>query len=174
MDWNCSSKFDFRISILNWFLQCILSRRYCFFLYFSAIFKKTIGHETRVRHSHSAADTGCNCIRLTIMNLIYYNAFKDLTIYFLDECIHIALDGLQFHHSRKVRCPQRSTRAKHCVTDYFHHVQCAILVADDHSRVVILSLEFIRLQDDLLKSHLETDCDFRAETDFFLIVIGLI
>ena len=70
----------------------------------------------------------------------------------------IALDGSQFHFSRKIQCPQCSTRTKGDKVDYFHNVLCATLVADGHNRVVPLRPEFIRPQDGSEKQ----DCELNA------------
>ena len=72
--------------------------------------------------------------------------------------ILIALDAWQFHFSRKIRCPQCSTRTKRGKTDYFHNVLCATLAADGHSCVVPLCPEFVRPQDGSDKQ----DCELNA------------
>ena len=81
----------------------------------------------------------------------------------LDGRTLIAIDGSQFHHSKKIQCPQCTTR-HHKQSDtvsYHHSVLCATLVADGHSRVLPLRLEFITPQDGDTKQDCETKAAHR-------------
>jgi hypothetical protein len=71
----------------------------------------------------------------------------------------IALDGSEHFCSRKVSCPQCSTRQRSDgETEYFHTFLSATMVAPGHKTVLPLPPEFIRPQDGAAKQ----DCENRA------------
>jgi hypothetical protein len=77
----------------------------------------------------------------------------------------IALDGTEYHCSRKIRCPCCSTRLRGKTdkggkgeTEYFHAMLSATLVAPGHDKVVPLEPEFIVPQDGTDKQ----DCENMA------------
>jgi len=71
----------------------------------------------------------------------------------------IALDGSEHFCSRKVSCPQCSTRQRSDgQTEYFHTFLGATMVAPGHKTVLPLPPEFIRPQDGAAKQ----DCENRA------------
>jgi hypothetical protein len=71
----------------------------------------------------------------------------------------IALDGSEYHCSRKIHCPHCSTRAKpDGGTEYHHGMLAATLVAPGHDKVIPLQPEFIVPQDGAEKQ----DCENRA------------
>ena len=66
----------------------------------------------------------------------------------LDGRVLIALDGTEYFRSRKISCPNCSTRARRDgATEYFHQVLAATLVAPGHAQALPLPPEFIRPQD---------------------------
>lgn len=73
----------------------------------------------------------------------------------LDERVLIAVDGLQFHSSEKIRCQQCSYTTTKGVTRYHHDVLCATLVAPQHTRALPLRPEFISRQDGANKRECE-------------------
>jgi hypothetical protein len=71
----------------------------------------------------------------------------------------IALDGTEYHCSRKIHCQHCSTRARgQSGTEYYHAMLAATLVAPGHDKVVPLEPEFIVPQDGAEKQ----DCENRA------------
>jgi hypothetical protein len=71
----------------------------------------------------------------------------------------IALDGSQYFGSRKVHCPNCSTRLHgKGGTEYYHGMLAATLVAPGHDKVIPLEPEFIVPQDGAEKQ----DCENRA------------
>jgi hypothetical protein len=80
----------------------------------------------------------------------------------LGSHVLIALDGTEYYRSTKIHCRHCSTRTrkgrKGQVTEYFHTMLCATIVAPGHARVVPLEPEFIRPQD----GHDKQDCESRA------------
>ena len=81
----------------------------------------------------------------------------------------IALDGSEYHCSRKIHCPNCSTRirgksdkaggtAGQGETEYFHAMLAATLVAPGHDKVIPLEPEFIAPQDGMGKQ----DCENMA------------
>jgi hypothetical protein len=71
----------------------------------------------------------------------------------------IALDGTEYHCSRKIHCQHCSSRAKgQSGTEYYHAMLAATLVAPGHDKVVPLAPEFIVPQDGAEKQ----DCENRA------------
>jgi hypothetical protein len=71
----------------------------------------------------------------------------------------IALDGTEYHCSRKIHCQHCSTRARSKGgTEYYHAMLAATLVAPGHDKVVPLEPEFIVPQDGADKQ----DCENRA------------
>jgi hypothetical protein len=82
----------------------------------------------------------------------------------LDGRVLIALDGTEYHCSRKIRCPHCSTRQRGKTPpqakaggeqEYFHSMLTATLVAPGHDKVVPLEPEFITPQDGAQKQ----DCE---------------
>ena len=71
----------------------------------------------------------------------------------------IALDGTEYHASRKIHCAHCSTRVRgQSGTEYYHGMLAATLVAPGHDKVVPLEPEFIVPQDGAEKQ----DCENRA------------
>lgn len=71
----------------------------------------------------------------------------------------IALDGTEHHCSRKIKCPQCSTRRRSDGgTEYFHAFLGASIVAPGHKQVLPLPPEFIAPQDGVEKQ----DCERNA------------
>jgi len=81
----------------------------------------------------------------------------------------IALDGTEYHCSRKIHCPRCSTRIRgkpdkaggksgQGETEYFHAMLAATLVAPGHDKVIPLEPEFIVPQDGVDKQ----DCENMA------------
>lgn len=71
----------------------------------------------------------------------------------------IALDGTEHHCSRKIHCPQCSTRRRSDGgTEYFHSFLGASIVAPGHQQVLSLPPEFIVSQDGAEKQ----DCERNA------------
>jgi hypothetical protein len=77
----------------------------------------------------------------------------------LDGRVLIALDGTEYHCSRKIHCPHCSTRQKaNGGTEYYHAMLAATLVAPGHDKVIPLEPEFIVPQDGAEKQ----DCENQA------------
>ena len=77
----------------------------------------------------------------------------------LDKHVLIALDGTEYHCSRKIHCQHCSTRVRgQSGTEYYHAMLAATLVAPGHDKVVPLEPEFIVPQDGAEKQ----DCENRA------------
>jgi len=77
----------------------------------------------------------------------------------LDGRVLIALDGTEHFCSRKINCPQCSTRRRSDGgTEYFHAFLGATIVAPGHARVLPLPPEFIAPQDGAEKQ----DCERNA------------
>jgi hypothetical protein len=75
----------------------------------------------------------------------------------LDGRVLIALDGTEYHCSRKIHCPRCSTRLRgKGETEYFHSLLAATLVAPGHDKVIPLEPEFITPQDGAEKQDCET------------------
>ncbi len=71
----------------------------------------------------------------------------------------IALDGTEYHCSRKICCPQCSHRKRNDGgLEYHHQMLCAVLVAPGHERALPLPPAFITPQDGVAKQ----DCESRA------------
>ena len=71
----------------------------------------------------------------------------------------IALDGTEYHCSRKIHCQHCSTRMRSKGgTEYYHSMLAATLVAPGHDKVIPLEPEFIVPQDGAEKQ----DCENRA------------
>jgi hypothetical protein len=71
----------------------------------------------------------------------------------------IALDGTEYHCSRKISCPCCSQRKrKDGGVECYHQMVCATLVAPGHDRALPLAPEFITPQDGAEKQ----DCESRA------------
>jgi hypothetical protein len=71
----------------------------------------------------------------------------------------IALDGTEYHCSKKIHCAHCSTRIRgKAGVDYYHAMLAATLVAPGHDKVVPLEPEFIAPQDGAEKQ----DCENRA------------
>ena len=98
----------------------------------------TIPTDNHIRHTLD----GCDCKQLypafdhALEQLQHNQGLEDFLR--LDGRILIALDGSLFHRSKKIQCPQCSSRNQKSGTDYYHRVLCATLVADGHHRVVPL------------------------------------
>lgn len=78
----------------------------------------------------------------------------------------IALDGTEFHNSRKIHCNQCQWRVKNKdtedeYTEYYHSVLAAVLVGPDHPFAVPLRPEFISPQDGDKKQDCETKAAYR-------------
>jgi hypothetical protein len=77
----------------------------------------------------------------------------------LDQRVLIALDGSEHFCSRKIKCPQCSTRRRaDGGTEYFHAFLGASMVAPGHKQVLPLPPEFIAPQDGAEKQ----DCERNA------------
>jgi hypothetical protein len=77
----------------------------------------------------------------------------------LDGRVLIALDGSEYHCSRKIHCRHCSTRVRgNGGTEYFHSMLAATLVAPGHDKVIPLEPEFIVPQDGAEKQ----DCENMA------------
>ena len=77
----------------------------------------------------------------------------------LDGRLLIALDGTEYHCSRKIHCAHCSTRVRgNGGTEYYHGMLAATLVAPGHDKVVPLEPEFIVPQDGAEKQ----DCENKA------------
>jgi hypothetical protein len=77
----------------------------------------------------------------------------------LDGRVLIALDGTEYHCSRKIHCQHCSTRTgSNGGTEYYHGVLAATLVAPGHDKVIPLQPAFIVPQDGAEKQ----DCENRA------------
>ena len=75
----------------------------------------------------------------------------------LDGRLLIALDGSEYHCSRKIHCQHCSTRLRgKGETEYFHSLLAATLVAPGHDKVMPLEPEFIIPQDGAAKQDCET------------------
>ena len=71
----------------------------------------------------------------------------------------IALDGTEYHCSRKISCPLCSHRKRNDGgIEYYHQVVCATLVAPSHDRALPLAPTFLTPQDGAAKQ----DCESRA------------
>ena len=78
----------------------------------------------------------------------------------------VALDGSEFHNSRKVHCKQCQRRVKNKgkedqYTEYYHSVLAAVLVGPGHPYAVPLRPEFISPQDGDKKQDCETKAAYR-------------
>ena len=78
----------------------------------------------------------------------------------------VALDGSEFHNSRKVHCDQCQTRVRNRGTEdehteYYHSVLAAVLVGPGHPYAVPLRPEFISPQDGDRKQDCETKAAYR-------------
>jgi hypothetical protein len=77
----------------------------------------------------------------------------------LEGRVLIALDGTEYHCSKKIHCPHCSTRRRgKGGTDYYHAMLAATLVAPGHDKVIPLEPEFIVPQDGAEKQ----DCENQA------------
>ena len=77
----------------------------------------------------------------------------------LDGRVLIALDGSEYHCSRKIHCRHCSTRVRgNGGTEYFHSMLAATLVAPGHDKVIPRESEFIVPQDGAEKQ----DCENMA------------
>jgi hypothetical protein len=77
----------------------------------------------------------------------------------LDGRVLIALDGTEYHCSRKIHCRHCSTRGRgNGGTEYYHSMLAATLVAPGHDKVIPLEPEFIAPQDGAEKQ----DCENMA------------
>jgi hypothetical protein len=75
----------------------------------------------------------------------------------LDGRVLIALDGTEYHCSRKIHCPHCSTRLRgKGEIEYYHSLLAATLVAPGHDKVIPLEPEFITPQDGAEKQDCET------------------
>lgn len=75
----------------------------------------------------------------------------------LDGRALIALDGTEYHCSRKIHCQHCSTRVRgNGGTEYYHSMLAATLVAPGHDKVIPLEPEFINPQDGAEKQDCET------------------
>src|SRR5271165_3948903 len=75
----------------------------------------------------------------------------------LDGRVLIALDGTEYHCSRKIHCPHCSTRLRgKGETEYYHAMLAATPVAPGHDKVIPLEPEFIVPQDGAEKQDCET------------------
>jgi hypothetical protein len=75
----------------------------------------------------------------------------------LDGRVLIALDGSEYHGSRKIHCSHCSTRLRgKGESEYFHAMLAATLVAPGHDKVIPLEPEFITPQDGAEKQDCET------------------
>ncbi len=82
----------------------------------------------------------------------------------LDGRVLIALDGTEYHGSRKIHCQQCSTRRRaDGGTEYFHSFLGASLVAPGHTKVLPLPPELIAPQDGAEKQ----DCERNAAKRWF-------
>ncbi len=71
----------------------------------------------------------------------------------------IALDGTEYHCSRKISCPRCCHRKRSDgALEYYHQMVCGVLVAPGHDRALPLAPTFLTPQDGSLKQ----DCESRA------------
>ncbi len=71
----------------------------------------------------------------------------------------VAMDGTEYHCSRKISCAKCSRRKRNDGSlEYYHQVLCGVLVAPGHNRALPLAPEFIMPQDGAAKQ----DCESRA------------
>jgi hypothetical protein len=71
----------------------------------------------------------------------------------------IALDGTEYHCSRKISCPQCCHRKRNDGgLEYYHQMLCGVLVAPGHNRALPLAPAFLTPQDGVQKQ----DCESRA------------
>jgi hypothetical protein len=68
----------------------------------------------------------------------------------------IALDGTEYHCSKKISCPSCSTRRRGDEIEYHHNMLAATLVAPGHDKVIPLQPEFIVPQDGADKQDCES------------------
>ncbi len=77
----------------------------------------------------------------------------------LGDHVLIALDGTEYHVSRKVSCPRCSRRKRaDGALEYYHQMVCGVVVAPGHDRALPLPPVFITPQDGAAKQ----DCESRA------------
>ena len=77
----------------------------------------------------------------------------------LDGRVLVALDGTEYHCSRKIHCPHCSTRLRgKGEIEYYHSMLAAALVAPGHDKVIPLEPEFIAPQEGAEKQ----DCENAA------------
>ncbi len=85
----------------------------------------------------------------------------------------VALDGIEFHQSRKIRCALCSCRhtGKGKIPQYFHTMLAAVIVAPGHNRALPLMPEFVRPQDDPgeqgSRQSRKQDCELNAAKRWF-------
>ena len=71
----------------------------------------------------------------------------------------VAMDGTEYHCSRKISCPKCSRRKRNDGSlEYYHQMLCGVLVAPGHNHALPLAPEFITPQDGAAKQ----DCESRA------------
>ena len=77
----------------------------------------------------------------------------------LDGRVLVALDGTEFFRSRKIHCPNCSTRRRNDgATEYFHQMLAATVVAPGQARTLPMPPMFVRPQDGTRKQ----DCERQA------------
>ena len=75
----------------------------------------------------------------------------------LDGRVLIALDGTEYHGSRKIHCQPCSTRLRgKGEIEYYHSMLAATVVAPGHDKVIPLEPAFIAPQDGAAKQDCET------------------
>ncbi|MDE0101446.1 MAG: ISNCY family transposase [Bryobacterales bacterium] len=85
----------------------------------------------------------------------------------------VALDGIEFHKSRKIHCKLCSVRhtGNQKIPQYFHTMLAAVIVAPGHNRALPLMPEFVRPQDDLgeqcSREDRKQDCELNAAKRWF-------
>jgi hypothetical protein len=77
----------------------------------------------------------------------------------VNDQLLIALDGVQFHNSKKIYCAQCSRKDhKNGSTQYSHNAITPVIVSPNHKRAISLPPEFIQPQD----GHEKQDCEQAA------------
>jgi hypothetical protein len=78
---------------------------------------------------------------------------------FLEGCVLVALDGVEYFCSKKIHCEHCMTRKhKNGEVSYYHQMLGAVIVHPDHPEVIPLAPEPIQRQD----GHTKNDCERNA------------
>lgn len=94
-----------------------------------------------------------------------------------EEPTLIALDGMQYHHSKSIHCEQCNTKQKRDGIHYQHHVMLPVIVTPESKQVLALEPEFVLPQDGSEKQDCETNAAKRwlqhslAQYDLYRVII---